>query len=242
MRWLPVRRRDELVDPVVVVAENAASAPPQPKPSTKPTLTGTVSQGLGHDFIAEPSFSIFRSSARPGRRPPRSVHPDVARCAGSCVPGFVGRHEAAKRSASSRAPRASEGSTMRSKSPNVKWIQTMKYPRRGTWNATRPIVPAIRDHPVFRVRVRVALRDELDLVPDHWISRTRCVITRSCSRGSRNVTMSPTRASIGEICRATTTSPVPIVGSMLPDITVRLFAWTRFGTPTARGGRRTLPG
>lgn len=30
---------------------------------------------------------------------------------------------------------------MRSKSPNVEWIQTMKYPRRGTWNATRPIVP-----------------------------------------------------------------------------------------------------
>ena len=37
--------------------------------------------------------------------------------------------------------------------------------------------------------------------------------------------MSPTRTSIGEIWRATTTSPVPIVGSMLPDITVRLFAW-----------------
>ena len=43
--------------------------------------------------------------------------------------------------------------------------------------------------------------------------------------------MSPTRASIGEICCATTTSPVLIVGSMLPDITVRLFAWNEVRQP-----------
>ena len=38
---------------------------------------------------------------------------------------------------------------------------------------------------------------------------------------------------MGDVWRATTTSPVPIVGSMLPDITVRLFAWNALGRPTA---------
>ena len=53
--------------------------------------------------------------------------------------------------------------------------------------------------------------------------------------------MSPTRTSIGDVWRATMTSPVPIVGSMLPDITVRLFAWKAFGSPTASTRPPTVP-
>ncbi len=46
---------------------------------------------------------------------------------------------------------------------------------------------------------------------------------------------------MGAVWRATTTSPVPIVGSMLPDITVRLFAWNALGRPTASTSPPNVP-
>ena len=46
---------------------------------------------------------------------------------------------------------------------------------------------------------------------------------------------------MGDVWRATTTSPVPIVGSMLPDITVRLFAWNALGRPTASTSPPNVP-